>query len=393
MRRTLLFLLSAVLAALIFARGALPALAPAAETMAALTWDPAAYNVLDLDLAAPAETAGSARIAEMTDYFLSCRPTARHAYTGALAGDNLIVLLADAWRPLGADAGSAPALAKLRSEGIRFADVYAPDWYQGSQGRIFALLSGLTPTNVQGMPSLSFLAKHGGGLPFSLAASLTRAGYTCRACPASSELDGAYTALGFGSVIAGASPEDQLAELRQTGPFLLYAELDGADGEAALESLMRALDDLSLSSTTAVCLVTGGAEPLRGGLYLRGDGLSGLAVTAPCSELDVTATLLDLCGAAYDARFLSGRDLLADSLDGDGLTPPVPLAGSAYADWVSDAGFYDASGHSFTPSHDLGGSEQAARYYVVQTRQQVYDRYVFSRRMLECGYFGQVLRW
>ncbi len=390
MRRTLLLLLTVILAALVFARGTLPAPEPAAEAMAAANWAPAAYNVLDLDLAAPTETAGSARIGQITDYFLSCRPTAKHAYTGALAGDNLILLLAEDWKPLGADAGSAPALAKLRSEGVRFSDVYAPDWYQGPDGRIFALLTGLTPTNVQGMPSLTFLAKYGVDLPFSLAAAMTRSGYTCLACPASSGLDTAYQALGFGSVIAGAAPEDQLEELRKTGPFLLYAQLSGS-AEETLERLMQTLDDMSLLAHTAVCLVTGGPEPLRGGLYLWGDGLEGLAVTAPCSELDVTATLLDLYGAAYDARFLSGRDLLADGLDGR-TTPPVPLAGSAYAAWVSDAGRYDAAQRAFTPSHDLGGSEQAVQYYVVQTRQQVYDRYVYSRLLLECGYFGQVLK-
>ena len=111
-------------------------------------------------------------------------------------------------------------------------------------------------------------------------------------------------------------------------------------------------------------------------------GLAGLTVTAPCSELDVTPTLLDLFGAAYDARFLSGRDLLAD---GAAAGPPalVSLYGSAYGDWVTDAGRYRAAEDVFLPAEGHGTDER----YVRRMRQLVYDRYTVSRRILESNYF------
>lgn len=387
MRRTILLLLTAVLAALVAARGSLPEQAEPA--MAAPAWDTERYNVLDLDLPAPKETAGSALVAELSRYFLSCRPTAKHEYTGALEGRDLIVLLAENWRVREPDSVRTPALYRLWQEGIRFSDVYAPDWYQGLEGREFALLSGLTPANVQDRPSMSFLAEKRTSLPFALAAAMGRAGYACRACPAGTGQEAAYQALGFGSVMAGAPPEEQLGELGRDGPFFLYASLPDADGEASLERVLQALDEAGLADTAAVCLVTGGGG-LRGGLYLWAQGLEGLAVTEPCSELDVTPTLLDLFGVAYDARFLAGRDLLADSQD-DGPGPPVALYGSAYSDWVSDAGRYAGAEAVFSPAQDWPDSAQEQRLYVQRARQQIYDRYVFSRRVLECDYFRQTM--
>lgn len=385
MRRTVLLVLTAVLAALVIARGRLPE--PAAETMGGTAWDTAAYNVLELELDQPGETAGSALIAEMSSHFLACRPTAKHAYTGRLAGRDLIVLLADAWRPGEADSVRMPALDRLRQEGVRFEQVYAPDWYQGREGREFALLSGLVPTNAQDRTAMSLLAEKDIYLPFSLACSLGRAGYVCRACPAGTGQEAAYAALGFSSIAAGASPAEQAAELAGGGPYLLYAELPEADGEGALERLFAALEDRDLADTTAVCLITGGTQALRGGLYLWARDLAGLAVTAPCSELDVTPTLLDLFGADYDARFLAGRDVLADGTQ-DGPTPPVCLSGSAYADWVSDAGRYSGAEDAFFPAE---GRSPTGERYVTQARQQVYDQYVFSRRILERDYFRQVM--
>ncbi len=386
MRRTILLLLTAVLAGLVAARGSLPE--PAAPAMGTPVWDTECCNVLDLDLAAPQETAGSALVAEMSRYFLSRAPTAKHEHTGVLAGRDLIVLLAENWHVPEPDGASMPALYKLRQEGVRFDAAFAPDWYQGAEGREFALLSGLTPANVQDLSSLTYLAQKDVWLPFALAAAMGQAGYTCRACPAETGLEAAYRALGFSSVMAGAAPEEQVAELARTGPFLLYASLPDQDGEAALERLMRELEREDLMDGAAVCLVTGG-DGLRGGLYLWAKGLEGLAVTAPCSELDVTPTLLDLFGAAYDARFLAGRDLLADGAEA-GPSPPVALYGSAYSDWVSGAGSYAGAEGIFTPAPGQSGSAQEQRLYAQQARQQVYDQYVFSRRILEHDYFRQI---
>ena len=383
MRKILFLLLAAVLAWLITARGALPE--PAAEVMAAApVWDCDTYNVLDWDLPSRRETAGHAYFAEMDRYFLSRTPTARHSRTGVLAGENLLLVLAENWHPDSISAGQTPALYKLWSEGVRFSDAYAPDWYQGQEGRLFALLTGLTPTTVQNRTSLALLGEQDVLLPFALARCLGESGYTCRIYPGTDGLDEVCAALGFSSVGTGEAPGSGLAELTENGPFFICAVEEG-DGEAALEALWQAVEDADLADRTAVCVVTGSGQVLRGGLFLWGPGLEPAAVTAPCSELDVTPTLLDLFGAAYDSRFLSGRDVLADGEPG-GPVPLVSLYGSAYSDWVTDAGSYIAADGLFFPADGRFGEAEQARY-VEKNRQEVYDRYVFSRRVLESDYF------
>lgn len=383
MRRVVLLLLTAILAALITARGTLPE--PARTAMAAPVREMGAYNMLNLELPAPTETAGSALIAEMNRHFLSRTPTAKHEYTGILSGRNLILLLAETWRPERLDRADTPALYRLWQEGIHFADFYAPDWYQGLDGREFALLTGLTPTTVQNSSSMALLAEKPVRLPFALAAALGRAGYTCRALSAGAERAAAYEALGFAPSGGGSLSVEELAG---DGPFFLYCVLEDANGEAALERLLTALERADLAAGTAICLVTGGTEPLRGCLFLWAQDLPAVTVPAPCSELDVTPTLLDLFGLDYDSRFLSGRDVLADGSRGEP-TPPVALYGSAYSDWVSDEGGYAAAESAFYPSSVRHLNPAAQRAYVLAARQQVYDSYVYSRRILESDYFRQ----
>ncbi len=389
MRKILFLLLAAALVWLIVARGALPE--PAAEAMAgAPGWDGDTYNVLDWDLSSRPETAGRTYFAEMDRYFLSRTPTAKHSRTGLLAGENLLLVLAEDWRPGDVGAGQTPVLYKLWSEGIRFADYYAPDWYQGQEGRLFALLTGLTPTTVENRTSLALLGEQDVLLPFALARGLGACGYTCRACPGADGQDGVYAALGFSSVRTSGAPGDGLAELAESEPFFVCAVLDEEDGEAALEAMWQALEEAGLTERTAVCVVTGSGQSLRGGLFLWGPGLEPDAVAAPCSDLDVTPTLLDLFGAAYDSRFLSGRDVLADGTAG-GPVPLVSLYGSAYSDWVTDAGRYTAADDRFLPADGRFGGTQQQDRYVSENRQAVYDRYVFSRRILESNYFRLVM--
>ena len=388
MRRLILLLLSAALAWLVAARSRLPEPA-AAEAMAAVAWDSGAYNVLDWDLTGPPETAGSAYTAEMYRYFTSCVPTAKHSYTGRLNGKNLLLVLADNWKVNGVNGAQTPALYRLWSEGVRFGEVYAPDWYQGRDGREFALLTGLTPTTVQNRASMSLLAGRDIYLPFALGQGLGDAGYVCRVYSDAPGREASYAALGFSDAVSGAPPADDLAALAEEGPFFAYVVLEDADAEAALEELLRTLEDAGLAGDTAVCVAAGSAQPLRGALFLWGPGLAGVCVDAPCSELDVTPTLLDLFGAEYDARFLSGRDVLAD---GTGEGPPrlVSLYGSAYSDWVTDAGSYIAAEDAFFPLEGRFSAAQEEARYVSKIRLLVYDRYVFSRRILESNYFRMI---
>lgn len=399
MRRIVLGILGAALAALVIARGLVPPAVPAwgAEEQ---DWDSGAYNVLALDIPVAAETAGSALIGEMNSYFLSCRPTEKSEYTGLAQSANLIVILAENWPVAYMDENLTPGLYRLWLEGAKIAAAYAPEWYQGVDGREFALLSGMEPTTIRNKSALVWAAEQDVALPFALARCLARTGgYTCRAYPSQPEREELYETLGFETVegLEG-SALDRIGQTlpalaAEEEPFFAYYVWEEPDGNAALGYLLSLLEGSGLASNTVVCLWAGHQDELRGHWFLWGPALREATVTGPCSELDVTPTLLNLLGVAYDSRFLSGRDVFAPAGDvtatGHAMAL-VSLYGSAYADWVTDAGSYAAGERIFFPGTGIFETEREAEQYAQQVRRLVYDRYAFARRVMESNYFGLI---
>ena len=386
MKRFLFALLAVALAVVVSLR--MEAAGGTAAAMAPAYWDGARYNVSEAGAADRDQTAGSALLAEIDRYFLGRAPTAKNDCTGLLAGKDLILVLAEGWKAPELDEQSAPALYRLWSEGARLTDVYAPDWYQGRDGREFALLAGMTPTTIREETALVWTGLRGIELPWALPCRLAGEGYDCHAFPDREGREAAYEALGFGTVEPAGEDLPARLETLASGPepYFAYWVLPEGEEEAAMERLLAALDGTGLAGDTAVCLVTGGDEDLRGRILLWGEGLAGRTAAGPASELDAAPTLLDLMGAAYDARFLSGRDLFAPAAEGEGSL--VSLYGSAFSDWVTDRGRYDAGEDIFLPTEGqaIGNEKEQARY-VATVRAAVYDRYVYARKVMETDYF------
>lgn len=383
MRRLILILLSAALTALIAARAALPE--PAIPTAAATPRY--GYNILPIDLPIVPETAGSALIAEMNGYYLFRTPTAKHALTGALRGQNLLFVCADSFVP------DEETAARLEDGGARFSEVYLPDWYQGAEGRDFALLSGLMPTNVYGASALAHAGEQDIYLPYALPRALSAEGYACYADLPDDGLREAYAALGFSHVQARTDTAASLSVRAGSSPFFIYCRLEGSAAGRELTALLDALDAAKLREDTAVCVYTASDEARGARLFLLSGRLADTACAVPCSDLDLTPTLLDLFGVAYDSRFLSGRDVFAPNTDGGtpgDTTPLVSLSGSAYTDWVTDAGGYTAAERAFVPADGARFDGDTAAAYVRAVNELVYDRYVFARRIMENNYFHLV---
>ena len=378
MRRVIFTVLAAALAVIISLRVERE---PAVTALAPAHWDNQRYNVMAEPYGAgDLQTAGSGARAEIESYYLGRVPTLKNACTGLLAGRNVILILAADWQT----DGSSPVLDRFSAEGARFTNVYAPDWYQGPDGREFALLSGMTPVTVQERTALAWTGGQGICLPFALARSLSRAGYDTWAFPARTGYEAAYEALGFGHVLPpGTALSGSLDDLG-AGPWLAYQVLPG-DGEEALTALMTALESRGIARNTAVCVLTGSSEPLRGHMFLWGEGLSGLTVDRPCSELDAAPTLLNLLGIEMDSRFFSGRDLFAPA--GEESEYPVSLYGSAFSDWVTEKGRYEAVHDLFVPGSGVNMSQTERERYVSRMRAEVYDRYVYAGRVLQTDHF------
>ena len=385
MRRFIFALTLVALGGLMAARTRAEQALQAAPVMAvAAEWSAERYNVLDLAPASDKHTAGSAVLGELDAYYLTRTPTAKSRYTGLLAGNNLVLILAEDWTELKLDQTGSPALYRLWTGGAGFLEHYAPEWYQGRDGREFALLTGVTPTAVGEDTALAAVGARSLSVPFALARCLGDAGYVCRAWPGRGDMDAAYEALGFAAVRSEGGPDFAMLGAEEA-PFFVYWVWPDADGEASLSALFQALEEQNMADDTVICLLTGHTQPLRGHMFLWSQRLVGTSVTVPSSELDVTATLLDLLGMDYDARLLSGRDLLAPAEEGR--PPLVSLGGSAYCDWVTDAGCFIAGEESFFPADDRFADDQEQAEYVADVCRLVYDRYIFDRRAMETDYF------
>jgi arylsulfatase A-like enzyme len=395
MRRFVFWVLSMALGVLVVARALLPEPERAQEVMAG--GYNYGYNLWDLDLSLVPETAGSALVAELNSYYLFRTPTAQTSCTGAAAGKNLIVICGENWRPSRTlDRTQTPTLYRLGQEGVRFSSVYRPDWYQGMDGREFALLTGLVPTNVEGQTALLWVGEQDIALPYALGNAFHQAGYTCYAYTREEAHRASYQAMGFDRVeeltLSAADMVTQTVEtLSENAPFLAYYVWPDGQGEEALSQLLSQLKKTGLETDTVVCLLTGDEEEERAQLYLWGAGVGAVTVNTPCSELDVVPTLLNLFGLSYDSRFLSGTDLFAPSVGTGQTAAVVSLAGSAYADWVTEAGRYDQADRLFYRTQEGLADNQQTTAYVAEVCQSVYDRYVYARKALACNYFQLVL--
>lgn len=380
MRRFIFYTLTAILLSIMLARSLLPP--PAQYAMASVSDEE--YNILPLEFPTASQTAGSALIAEMDTYYSRRTPTKKNVYTGILSGKNLILICAANWVPDLTIRSDFPALFQLYEEGAKITQVYRPDWFQGMDGVEFALLSGLMPTRVNNTTALVYIGEQSIALPFAPARCFAEAGYATYAFLPDADHAAAYSALGFETVdISDACAQNTATETQLCAendlPFFAFFLWSDDASDDHLAALMETLPE-----NTAICILTGSSEPERAQLFLWSRGFPAPETDIPCSELDLAPTLENLFGLAFDSRFLSGRDIFAEPTDTpDDATPLVPLQGSAFSDWVTEAGRYTAADGTF-----LAAGTPVSDAYTEAACKMQYDRYIFARRLLENNYFS-----
>lgn len=104
-------------------------------------------QVMDFDFDELAERETNPWVADIHRYVASLEPSAQNAYTGLLAGKNLIFITAESFTTSVLDPDLTPTLWRLAMEGIRFEEYYQPIWAASTTGGEFSNLTGLVPTN------------------------------------------------------------------------------------------------------------------------------------------------------------------------------------------------------------------------------------------------------
>lgn len=133
-------------------------------------------NVMDVDLAAIAESTSNEDIAWLANYFNSVTPSKKNEYTGMFEGYNVIQLVIEGFSGYAIDPELTPTLYKLANEGFVFNNYYTALHFTSTSNGECQTLLGLYPKD--GMPiTMKRTGELGTNCYFSLAQQLGREGY------------------------------------------------------------------------------------------------------------------------------------------------------------------------------------------------------------------------
>lgn len=156
-------------------------------------------NIMDVDLAAVAESTSNGDIQWLAKYFNSKTPTNKNEYTGMFEGYNVIQLVLEGFSGYAIDPELTPTLYKLTHEGFVFNNYYTALHYTSTSNGECQTLLGLYPKN--GNPiTMKETGVLGTNCYFSLAQQLGRLGYSTLGYHANGDLYGrlaSHTNLGY----------------------------------------------------------------------------------------------------------------------------------------------------------------------------------------------------
>ncbi len=133
-------------------------------------------NVMDVDLAALAESTSNKDIKWLAEYFNSVTPTRKNEYTGMFEGYNVIQLVLEGFSGYAIDPELTPTLYKLTHEGFVFHNYYTALHFTSTSNGECQTLLGLYPRN-GGTATMTRTGEKKTNVYFSLAQQLLRQGY------------------------------------------------------------------------------------------------------------------------------------------------------------------------------------------------------------------------
>lgn len=140
-------------------------------------YDPAEYNVLDLDFAALMEGEENETVRSLHEYFSTQIPTKKNEKTGIFEGCNLIFITAEGFSHLAIDPELTPTLYWMQTQGMYFSNFYTPYWGVSTSDGEYVNLTGTIPKS--GTWSFSDTADN--AMPLTMVQQLKREGYSAYA--------------------------------------------------------------------------------------------------------------------------------------------------------------------------------------------------------------------
>lgn len=140
-------------------------------------YDPAEYNVLDIDFSALIEGEENETVRNLHTYFSQQIPTKKNAQTGMFAGCNLIFITAEGFSHLAIDPELTPTLYRLQQEGMSFPNFYTAYWGVSTSDGEYVNLTGTIPKS----GTWSFYDTAENAMPLTMVQQLKHKGYSAYA--------------------------------------------------------------------------------------------------------------------------------------------------------------------------------------------------------------------
>lgn len=409
------------------------------------------YHKMDIDFDTLIENETNQTIKNMHEYFKNAHPTETNNYTGMFEGKNLIVLVAEAFSPMSINEELTPTLYKMYNEGFQFTNFYTPVYYVSTSDGEYVSLTSLLPKD--GTWSMS--ASRNNYLPFVYGNMFkninynTRAyhngtytfynrnyshpnmGYKFKACygglnincgiwPQSDiemieatineyindekfmtyymTVSGHLQYTYIGNTIATKNKK-YVKDLPYSEPIKAYLATQ-IELDKALELLIQELEKAGKLNDTVIAI---SADHYPYGLtnediknyadYVEDEKFDihknsfilwnnemekSIKVTKYASSLDILPTILNLFNLEYDSRLLIGKDILSDE---EGIVIFNDRS------WINSYGKYDSVKDIFTPY-----KENVSDEYIDTINNEVYNKFLMSKYILDYNYYNKVLK-
>ncbi len=406
------------------------------------------YNKLDINFEELAENSKNKAIISINLYVNNSLPSEKNEYTGIFKGKNLIEIVAEAFYPIAINEELTPTLYKLTHEGFHFTNFYTPLYYASTSDGEYSTLNSLIPK--EGV--WSFYASRNNYRPYAYGNLFSNLGYTTYAFHNGRykyyDRHLTHPNMGFNYIACGNGleknmnckpwPQSDLEMINASfdyygnnTPFMTYymtisghleynfggnnmayknrnevKNLPYSDAikayiathielDKALEELIKKLEEKGILDDTVIVMSADhypygltNAQikeviPMedekfdihKNNLIIWNNKIPYTEINKYAMSIDILPTILNLFGFDFDSRLLIGRDILSNS---DGI---VILSDRS---WINEYGKYNASTKKFTAFKETPDD------YVQKMNEEVYNKYVISKNILENDYYRTV---
>ena len=406
------------------------------------------YNKSNINFAELAENSNNKTIKSINLYVNNATPSEKNDYTGIFKGKNLIEIVAEAFYPIAINEELTPTLYKLTHEGFHFTNFYTPLYYASTSDGEYSTLNSLIPK--EGV--WSFYASRNNYRPYAYGNIFSNLGYTTYAFHNGRykyyDRHLTHPNMGFTYIACGNGleklmnckpwPQSDLEMMNATmsyytdkTPFMTYymtisghleynfggnnmayknralvKDLPYSDAikayvathielDKALEALLKNLEEKGILDDTVIVMSAdhypygltnkqiNEVIPMedekfdihKNNLIIWNNQIPYTEINKYAMSIDILPTVLNLFGIDFDSRLLIGRDILSNS---NGI---VILSDRS---WINEYGKYNASTKKFTAFKEVPDD------YVQKMNEEVYNKYVISKNILENDYYRTV---